>query len=93
MAGKKKIKWAFVFVGVVAGLLLWVKITVSSVQISYRIRELEAQVEMERQKQMHLKMERDGLLSLSAIENFSKNQLGLVHAQDKDVILIQTETR
>ena len=88
----KKGQWVLIFFVVLAGGLLWVKITVSSVQMSYAIRDLETKIETEEKKQMRLKMERDSFLSLNAVETFSKTQLGLVPAQDKDLILIQTKS-
>lgn len=81
-------KFWFGLIAVVVMLLFWVRMTVQSTQLSYRIRDLEGSIQKEQRRRSDLEIQKDQYISLHSIEDVAKKKLGLVTPSNESVILM-----
>lgn len=88
---KKKIRvFGIAVVLLILTLLFWVRLTVHSMQMAYRIRSIETEIIKEQRKQMDLERQKNAHFSLAKVEHYAKNSLGLV-VPPQDAIIIKYE--
>lgn len=71
-------------------LLLWVNQSIRSTELSYKIRSLEAEIQLEEKKRTVLEMKKNQLLSLSFIEEVSRKS-GLVSPDPENIVIIKLD--